>query len=627
MAGPNKDMEFILRTKAEGDGAEKTVEGLDKVAQKTEEVSRKTVKAAKTEEQLAQEAEKRRAADREFYRKMSEEDNARWAAEAKRMEEERKLKEERRKQREAERQQKAPSGPSGPSSFEELLADPKTVTFSLVEWTNRSKDATSAVQETIAEIEKETEAIRKLGDTGETVADRQKREWDQQQQRLRDLGEAKSRLHTRELAQAREADQAQMASIALRGASILAITKLASEAARQVQEVTQEAEKLGVAMPDSVKATGMAIEAIMNPSKFILDTISANTRKVIEDLKKAQEAVKATKDILKVLQAEKRQADSAFATNAIASAFDREMKALKSLNDERERQQRIAGNRQSNERSRENVGTQQQIDLVRRTKDGAAETFGVAQIEGQAAERELARQQQDQARQLDDARAKAMQIGQQLDAAISQTLAFQNQLDSAREAEKKAYESRFTNPDGFSAAKTTREEKESAVKGAQSTEDALAAQLEEAQGAIRELVAMSADNQTRMLQEFGDALSKKDTDISGGITELAKEALDSAAKAKEQLEGEGKKVSGSVNDLIKKVTDLLEDEVPDEKQLVEFQQAVILLKTSQLAMVREFSTSIKDDVAMMQQMVTELQAVKAQKQSLQVQLERIRAQQ
>lgn len=564
---PKKDMELILRTKAEGDGAEKTVAGLDKVTDQTEKATAATeaLDAAQKKQQATEKAAALSSANQ----------------------------------------------PGGDQAA------------AITKQNEASKESLEITREVTEAIKEQTEEVLRLGDTGETVAERQAREAEQQKQRLKDASDVRVERQARELAAAKEADQAQIASLALRGASILAVTKLASEAAQQVQEVTKEAEKLGVTLPESVKAAGLAIEAIMNPAKFVIDTISANTRKVLDDLKAAQDLVKETKDFLKLLQDEKRRTDSAFATNAVTESYERQLRALRSLNDEREREKRIAGNRLENERSREDAATQQQLNNVRRTKDGAAETVGVAQIEVDTAKRELARQQQDQAKQIADAEAKVAEIGKQLDAAVSQSIGLQNQLESAREAERKAAENRLTNPEAFDAAKTTREEKESARDSARSTEERLAEQLEEAQGFVAELKAKAEDNHKRMLQEFGDAMSDVSQSTSDVMTQAAKEQIDAVDKVRQKIEEEGGKVSERTESLVAELTKLISDGIPDASQIAAIQNVMIQLRTTTEAKDAAFLAVTNANIQISQQTLVLVEQLKGTVAQLQAQIERI----
>lgn len=572
MADPTKDMEFILRTKAEGDGAEKTIEGLDKVADKAKE-------AAKAFD-FSGLATGNKATDTGTLRERIQliKDYVQQSGTAK-------------------------------GYAEELAAAEE-------ELARRVAETADALAKATEETEKSDEARQKSAEEAERLAAQEK-------QRHDDVREARVRLNDRERTAAQEADKAAMASLALRGASILAVTKLASEAARQVQEVSKEAEKLGVTLPDSVKATGMAIEAITNPTKFLFDMLSQGARKTLEDLEKTQKWVKETKDFLKQLQDEKRRSDSAFATGAIAESFEREMRALKSLNDERERQQRIAGNRQDIARGREDVATRQKIEQTQRTKDGAAETFGLAQIEGDVAKRELERQQADQAKQIEDAKTKAAEFGRQLDAAVQSTLAFKNQLDTATEAERKAFENRMANPDAYADAKATRSEKESAFKGAQSREQQLADQLEEAKGAIRELEAMSKDNLVQIKQEFGDAMGNVNQSMADALTQAAQQSVAAAEKAKQEIESKGGSVPAAIDSLVATISGLISDEKPDSGQVAPILNALLQLRSSTLAKDNEFIKVVNESIAITQQSHAGLEQVKVQLNQLRAEIDRI----
>jgi hypothetical protein len=365
------------------------------------------------------------------------------------------------------------------------------------------------------------------------------------------------------------------------------IFDFANAAGSKVKDLNAELVELGGKSTYGAEA----LEVIFNPIQSTIDAVldAFGALKVKEELKllrQAKQAADEARTAYEKLAEAKAKSKTAAAINSFSAIYDAEAQALSRLNDQRERAVRVERNREGVDRGIEDIGDQRRIAEVRRKEDGAAETVGVARIQSEAAQRDLQRSLADVRKPVEDAQRMFESAEADAERLGNSVQGFKNLAETAEKAlrdfsqkvpligaSQEEEDTRFKLQEDARAKRAAADAVEAELKSAN-------AKVEAADGALDE-ERRKLDDNIRLIQEQAVAqVEEIAQSLNSSTTENAREVLASVEKTRAAFDEANIKVPAAAEELIGKLKALIEDQYPDEQQLVPISNAILAIRDS-----------------------------------------------
>jgi hypothetical protein len=408
------------------------------------------------------------------------------------------------------------------------------------------------------------------------------------------------------------------------------IFDFAGAAADKVRSLNSELVSLG----GQSSASAEALEFLFNPVQATIDTIldAAGGTEVKAELQRLRDAKKLADEArvaYEKLAEAQAKTKTAAAINSLTEIYDAEAQALARLNDQKERAVRVERNREGVDRGIEDIGDQRRIAEIRRSKDGAAETVGVAAIQSEAAQRELQRSLTDVRKPLEDAQRMFESAEEMFSTLETKTQALKNQAETAEKAlddfnqkvplfgasQREQWDRKRLEDDAIA--------KRSAANTVEAELIAANSQLEAADGKVDEERRKMVDN-IRLIQEQASASYEQiSQSLSSSTTENVREVLASVEKTRAAADEVGVMLPAATEQFISKLETLIKDQYPDETQLVPISNAMLSIRDSLKTLSGEASRIASDTIGVTDRSIRLLEDQRREINSLKTRLQRL----